>query len=241
MSKSEHQASEIVISSEQIKQLAERHKLEVPDFPTFEASIRIAFEVFQRDRTALNANQQHDEIDRLYKAAKRGKIAAVATALEKLSPESRASLSERGKLIGLPLPSAGELMGAIDPKTICTVVVKLCRVGGEMIKGRKRPSGKKSIEWAVELHAPKKQRGFAKRAAEKAFIINLQLTRLEATGQSPAVTANHQVPGPFVRFVKDCLALAGVKYVDVVETLNSLTRDREHLQQAAVSRMLKTP
>ena len=241
MAKSMNQASKFEISSSEIKQLAERHKLDIEDFSTFEASIRIDFEVFQRDRTAKNANQQHDEIDRLYKAAIRGNIPAVATALEKLSPESRASLSERGKLIGLPLPSAGELMGAIDPKTICTVVVKLCRVGGEMIKGRKRPSGKKSIEWAVELHAPKKQRGFAKRAAEKGFIINLQLTWLEATGQSPAVTANHEVPGPFVRFVKDCLALAGVKYVDVVETLNSLTHDRKDRKEIESKRMLKTP
>ena len=241
MAKSKNQASKFEISSAEIMQLAERHKLDIKDFSAFDASIRIDFEVFQRDRTAKNANQQHDEIDRLYKAAIRGNIPAVATALEKLSPESRASLSERGKLIGLPLPSAGELMGAIDPKTICTVVVKLCRVGGEMIKGRKRPSGKKSIEWAVELHAPKMQRGFAKRAAETGFIINLQLTWLEATGQSPAVTANHEVPGPFVRFVKDCLALAGVKYVDVVETLNRVTHDRKDRKEIESKRMLKTP
>ena len=241
MAKSKNHASKFEISSAEITQLAEKHRLDIKDFSAFETSIRIDFKVFERDKTARNDNQQHDEIDRLYKAASRGNIPAVATALDKLSPESRVSLSERGMLIGLPLPSAGELTGAIDPKTICKVVAKLCRVGGEMIEGRNRPSGKKSTEWTVALHAPKKRRGFAKRTAEKAFIINLQLTWLEVTGQSPAVTANHEVPGPFVRFVDDCLVLAGVSGVDIVETLNSLTRDRKNLQHAELNRMLKNP
>ena len=240
MAKSKNQASKFEISSSEIKQLAERHKLDIEDFPTFEASIRIDFEVFQRDRTALNANQQHDEIDRLYKAAKRGKIAAVAAALLNLSKESIGSLSERGDRIGVVLPTAAQFAEAAEPLRLCKNIAQLCRTGGNWSPAESS-SDDTPRRWITKLHAPKKQRNFPKRAAEKAFIINLQLTWLKSTGQMPAVTANHEVTGPFVRFAEECLVLAGVKYVDVVETLNSLTHDRKDRKEIESKRMLKTP
>ena len=232
--------SEVVVSSEQIKQLAERHKLNVPDFPTFEASIRSDFEVFQRDRTAISANHQHDEIDRLYKTANRGKVVPVITALRNLSQESIASLSERGDRIGLALPNPAQLAEAHEPLPLCQIIARLCRIGGKW-NTKEDTSDNTPRRWVTELHAPEKKRNFAKRAAEKAFIINLQLTWLKTTGQMPAVTANHEVPGPFVRFVKDCLSLAGVEYVDVVETLNSITHDRKYLLKTELDRMWITP
>lgn len=240
MPKSEHQASEVVISSEQIKQLAERHKLDVPDFPAFEASIRIDFEVFQRDRTALNANQHHDEIDRLYKAANRRKIAAVAAALLNLSNESIGSLSERGGRIGVVLPTAAQFAEAAEPLQLCKNIVHLCRTGGKW-HPEEDSTDATPRRWVTKLHAPKKQRNLAKRAAEKAFFINLQLTWLKSTGQTPAVTANHLHHGPFVRLAEECLAMAGVKHVDVVETLNSLNGDRKDRKEIGSKRMLKTP
>ena len=240
MAKSKNQASKFEISSGQIKQLAERHELDVPDFPAFEASMRIDFEVFQRDRTARNDNQQHDEIDRLCKAAGHRKIEPVATALLNLSQESIERLSQRGDRIGVALPTPAQLAEAPEPLPLCQTIAHLCRTGGKW-KPEEGGSDDTPRRWLTELHAPKKQRNFAKRAAEKAFIINLQLTWLKSTGQMPAVTANHEVPGPFVRFAEECLALAGVKHVDVVETLNSLTRYRKDRKEIESKRMLKTP
>ncbi len=240
MPKSKNQASKFEISSAEIKQLAEMHKLDIKDFSAFDASIRIDFEVFQRDRTAKNANQQHDEIDRLYKAAKRRTIAPVAAALLNLSKESIESLSARGDRIGVVLPTAAQFAEAAEPLRLCKNIAHLCRTGGKW-KPEEGGSDDTPRRWNTKLHAPKKRRNFAKRAAEKAFIINLQLTWLKSTGQTPAVTANHLHPGPFVRFAEECLAMAGVKHVDVVETLNSLTRDRKDRKEIGSKRMLKTP
>jgi len=212
------------------QRLVEKHGLKILDFPAFVDAMKIAFEVYQRDRGEANSNQQHDEIAKLYKAATKEDIGAVAVAIRDLSPQSRESLSKRGERIGICLPTPEDFSAANDQSGRCNEIAQLCRVGGGMVQGRNRPSGKKSLQWTVSLHAPDKRKTFTKRDAERSFIINLQLAWLEGTGTKAAVTANHEVPGPFTRFVKDCLEFAGVRGVDVVETLNSLTRDRKRPQ-----------
>ena len=108
-----------------------------------------------------------------------------------------------------------------------SAIASLCRVGGTWVEGRRRPNGMRSRTWEWAFHAPKRNRHFAKREAERMFIINLQLTWLLAKGEPPATTACEERKGPFVRFVEDCLTRAGATDVAPVKVINAVAQARE--------------
>jgi hypothetical protein len=89
-----------------------------------------------------------------------------------------------------------------------------------------RPSGRRSRTLKVYLHAPEPTRHFEKRKAELNFVTWLEIGWREATNQSPSATASHEKPGPFVRFVGECLKLVGAGHVDAVALINEHTRQK---------------
>jgi hypothetical protein len=127
----------------------------------------------------------------------------------------------------LPIPS--DLRDEALRKDACDAVARLCRIGGQFVEGRRRPSGKRSRPVSRPfLYAPAPRRNFPRRDAERNFVMLLSIAWREATGEAPSRTARHadksRELGPFARFVCECLRLVGARYADAVELMNELHR-----------------
>jgi hypothetical protein len=194
------------LSDDEVRLLIERHNIPASDANKFGESLRQDFEIYERDRNRPNVNDCYDEIARLHQAAEKRDVRVLAIHLSKLSPEIRARLEERAARIRVILPSPDELKDAAKRETACETVARLCQIGGKWTTGRLRPSGKRSRTWEPSLYASKKKH-VPKRDAERDFVAHLRCTWRYATAEWPARTADPRQPGPFARFVAECLKL----------------------------------
>ena len=113
--------------------------------------IREAAYMFACDARIPTANEVHNEIATLYKAAERHLYEFVGDLLDKLSVEGRLKLSTLG---ALPAPSDFRDEALRDQA--CDAIAGLCRIGGQIVEGRRRPSGKRSRPtMRPYLYAPK--------------------------------------------------------------------------------------
>ena len=114
----------------------------------FGASVRAAVTVYVRDFEVTDSNAVNREITTLYREAVRPKpkFDLVADLRRRLSPEARAYLNERAARPSLPwkLPDAVVLLQPSTQAQACDDIVRLCRIGGHWMQGRKRPSGRHS-------------------------------------------------------------------------------------------------
>jgi hypothetical protein len=198
------------------------------DRKRFADGVREAARIYVRDARIPTDNELRAEIRALCRASERKEYEQVATLLESLSPKARKLLSSRGARpsLGLELPAPEKLRKAAGQQKACEVVLRLCQHGGGYIEGRRRPSGKRSRTWQALLHAPHPRQNFAKRDAERDFVMWLQLSWLEAAGVPPSFAANATRPGPFARMVRECLKLVGAGHADAVGLINELNRRR---------------
>jgi hypothetical protein len=216
------------------------------DLNVFAAGVCEAARTYARNARTRDDNELHHEIAAFYQAAHRRRYERVVASREDLSPQARSHLKNRLKrpgpfAAGLRLPTVEELR---DPKCrdeACDMIRRLCSIGGSYVKGRKRPSGKRSgPTFRPLLHAPALRQHVSKREPERNFVMNLETTWLEATGTKPSLTARHsdvgRRVGPFARFARKCLHLVGAKHVDVVETINELNRRRIEKRRALIRR-----
>ena len=213
------------------------------DAAAFAAGIREAACIFARDASMPTGNELHDEIDELFKAADGRSYNEVADLLERLSPQARAILQNRGAhpSIGIEVPSPDMLRDPARRGEACKGIARLCQFGGHLIEGRRRPSGKRSRPvWRPQINAPAKQRNFPRRKAERDFVMWLSLAWLEATGKKPSRTARwYEVArgtrppqlGPFAKMVRKCLCLVGAADADVVELMKEVHRRRCDMEQ----------
>jgi hypothetical protein len=244
------------------------------DLNRFGAGIKEAAEIFARDARIPTANDLHNEIANLYKAANRQSYELVADLLERLSPQAHELLSGRTKMIGrnnesaarsprvtavglhgeirtrvarpplrLQMPTPSDLRDEALRKDACDRVARLCLIGGQLVEGRRRPSGKRSRPvFRPLLYAPEPRRNFPRRDAERNFFMWLQIAWLEATGKMPPRTARNpdrsRALGPFARFAKECLKLAGAGHANVVELINELERQRAYVEATRVKKQL---
>jgi hypothetical protein len=226
----------IVFDDACIAKLAKVAKLPAhADLASFGRGIREAACIFARDARGPNANALHDEIAELYRAADGRLYEELATLMEQLSPRASVVLANRGGRLGLPLSAPDAIRDPERREDACTAIVTLCSMGGKEVKGRRRPGGKQSRPaWCPLLYAPARQRIFAKRDAERNFVMWLRSACLDATGEVPAQTARHGDPsrdlGPFARLVRDCLRLVGAPDADPVGLINELDRRRSAMQ-----------
>jgi len=199
------------------------------DRERFAEGVRAAARIYARDVRIPTDNELYAEIAALYRAAERKRCGQVASLLEKLSPKVRELLRNRATRLSLELPASEALRDTAQQKA-CDTVLKLCQHGGKYIKGRRRPSGKRSSTWRPLLVAPKPRRDFPRRDAERNFIMWLQLAWLEANGAQPNLAANRalnrEIRGAFARMAAECLRLVGASYADPVGLLNELNRRR---------------
>jgi hypothetical protein len=217
------------------------------DLARFGEAIREAARIFARDAGTANVNRVHDEIAALRKVvdpAKAPQWAAIASALEALSPEARKLLAERGlrQSVATALPSPAIFQDPEHREAARAALVRLCQLGGKWIKGRRRPLGKCSRPtWRPLLHAPEPRKQIVKRKAEREFVMWLRIAWLEATGELPSRTARHKDAGrklgPFARFARECLELVGAHDADVVELINELHRRRRKMEALSMSRI----
>jgi hypothetical protein len=129
----------------------------------------------------------------------------------------------------IELPASSDLRDEVLRERACDVVKRLCRIGGELAEGRRRPSGKRSRSaWRPHVYAPKARPDFPRRDAERCFVARLSAAWCYVVRQAPPRTVRHRIAresGPFVRFVRKCLDLVGATYADAVELINAVRRD----------------
>lgn len=187
--------------------------------------IREAASMFAQDARGPTANQLHDEIDALHAAARRRRFEQVADLLDKLSPEASAMLSTLANPTVVTgqsrhsavLPTSGDLRKEALRGEACNAIARLCRIGGQFVKGRSRPSGKSPVDRVFRPHlfAPKPQRNALRRKAERHFVARLAAAWTQVTGQPPPHTARHRPDreqGPFARFIRECLNRVGENF-----------------------------
>jgi hypothetical protein len=142
----------------------------------------------------------------------------------------------------ITLPTPADIRNEALRERSCEIIARLCSFGvGEIIEGRRRPSGRRTRPSRKPLlRAPEKQRTFAKRDAELNFVILLAIAWLRATGKPPPRTARHKdclrIPGPYARFVGECLRLVGAGYADPVGLINELHNRRRKVEREAERR-----
>lgn len=190
--------------------------------------IREAACMFASDTRIPTANELHDEIAILYKAAQGQSFEQTADLLERLSPEAREML--RTLSLRLALPAPRDLREKATREEACHAVASLCRIGGQLVEGRRRPTGKRSRRVLRPiLFAPEPRRHFPRRDAERQFVSRLSDAWRNAAGVAPSRTARWGPTrdlGPFASFVSECLRLVGAGDADAVELINELHRGR---------------
>jgi hypothetical protein len=229
----------VIFNDTRVAELARTAKLpDGTDMAALAEGTREAARIFARDARVPTGNELHDEIGGLHKTADRHLYEEVAGQLERLSPRARDILRDhrgaRGSRTLLPSPEA--LRDPVRREAACDAIVSLCRIGVQLVEGRRRPSGKRSRPTLRPLlHAPEPQRNFTKRDAERHFVMLLSLAWLEATGSAPSRTARHsddsRKVGPFARFARECLRLAGASGADVVEIINDARRRHREMER----------
>ena len=211
--------------------------------------VRGAARAYARNVRKPSVNKPHDEIKALYNAVLRRQYNKAASLLAEISPQALAYLKARldrpgPQRAGLKLPSPRDLLdtspgqiyrgrpgGLLLRSSVsradeaCEMIERLCRVGGNVVQGRKRSSGRRSRPTLLPLFpAPKPRQHLPKRQAELIFVGQLAAAWLWATGKLPARTADRRAPGPFARFVRECLRLVGAERANAVKLINRLGR-----------------
>jgi hypothetical protein len=195
------------------------------DKERFGKSIREAARIYARDVREPNANELHTQIGEIHQAATRLEYERVATLVENLSAKALDMLKN---VAATDLPPTGALRDHAQRKNACETIARLCRIGGERIEGRMRPSGKRSKTWQWTIYGPEPSRTPLKRQAERDFVMYLQLAWAESVGRKPPQAANINRLGPFALMVQACLRRAGAvgSKATVVGYINELNRYR---------------
>jgi len=208
--------------------------------------IQEAAAIYMREVAEPNPKELYKGIKALYDAAMKQQYEQAALLREQLSVKTRDSLNDRAGRIDLILPSPEDLRDLARRDEACATIVKLCRIGGNWVEGRKRPFGKRSAAtFNPLLYAPsgppelaalhhRSPRNFSKRDAERNLVMWLGVAWLEATGIPPSRTADRRNLGPFSRLVREVLQLAsGQGHSDsaVAERINELDVRRRKMER----------
>jgi hypothetical protein len=235
-----------------IRMLAAVAKLpEGADLEAFGWWIREAAEMFVGEVQVLTANEVRSEIAALHKAAARRDFEQAASLLSSLSQEARALFEQPPLALAIEaysrcasraenvlslkasepsLPSPSDLRNDASRDKACATIESVCRIGGQLVKGRRRPLGKRSnASVRPYFYAPSAMRNFPKREAERQFVQRLSIAWRKGTGKEPPRTARRAGPdrdiGPFPRLVRECLRLVGASYADPVALINCAVCD----------------
>jgi hypothetical protein len=202
------------------------------DRQRFADGIREAASTYAEDARKPPANAVDGEIERLYQAASQHEYEQVALLIDALSPEIRQRFETREATpgfqnAGLKFPSLETLRDPARRERACEVVRRFCSMG---IGSRGRPLLYVSSE---RIKRP------PRREAELRFVMNLRVAWLEAAGEVASATVNPARPGPFARFVRECLKLVlrmDAPHADAVGLINELHERWGEMQQLTKQR-----
>ena len=193
------------------------------DHERFVEGLRAAFRNYVRERRQ-NWNMAAHEIRVLEAAARRRNYAKAMESWANLSDSARYFLKHFQTVIDIDKIDGmcadptrrderrDEMMMAIE---------HACSYGGRWVEGRRRPNGRRSRSWRPLLVAPTLRANPPRHEAEIVFLGCIQMAWLEATGAPPALSTNPEQPGPFARWLSECLKVAGARGVDPVGLLNA--------------------
>lgn len=187
------------------------------DGARFTMAVREAASTYVAERAVPTEKAVRDEIRGLYSAAEKRRYKEVARRLAALSERTHAFLSKRARRfsVNVTIPAPEDLTDPARRDAACEDIVRLLRIG---MTGEGKP----------HLFVPPVPKRPSRRAAERKFVMMLELTYLEATGQPPALTANPRRGGPFARLAQACLdRLSGQGVVNAVEMINALHAGRK--------------
>jgi hypothetical protein len=206
----------------------------------FGNEIRRAVCQYLAEVQATNANGIRREIEKLYKAARRQRYEIAAQLIGGLSPAARQFLAAANPTI--QIPAAESFLNGETREEACLQAEQLTSFGGQWVEGRLRSTGRRSKKWQPFLFAPPASAQFAKREAERDFVVNIRLAYREAcddTEPPPAATTRlvrkeenvFMVSGGFGRMIADCLRLVGAPHAHAVNVMNELHRRRRLLNK----------
>ncbi len=231
-----------VLDESAIRSLAQAAKLPPSaDMEWFDRSIRAAVHQYLIDANTPQPSEHRTAIASLARKArdaldgKPGALEATADALEALLPATREMFVED---IAYPksVPTVCDLRDPVHGRTALSLLYGLCHRGAEWKEGRKRPGGKRSRPHLQPLLAgPLGQRGRPANRTEFMLCTYLGSAYWVATGRRPPRRADRRNPGPFVRLVRDVLALAGAASVDAAELVEVCGRARNRHRQPPVT------
>ena len=211
-----------------IKKLTKLSKLPDADIDRFGDSIRGDVRVYARDAREPTNNDLHHEIKRLHDACQKRDFKKAREAFERISSKARSELEERWERLyrGKEFPSPELFCSATKRDAVCSAIASICRIGGSYVKGKMRPSGKRSITWSWLYYAPEPRRHSPKRAAERKLVMHLALTWVDVTGKPAPKVVLRRKPGPFARLVQECLKRSGAAAADAINLINDYGRQR---------------
>jgi hypothetical protein len=233
-----------VFSDEVVARLAVAAKLPfIIDLHRFADGVRASVVVYAVGARTPTPNSVHREIAALHRAAAGRDYERAARLLAELSAVARQIIEDRARRISLglvvdgappdyTLPIPEQLRDSEQRDLASQMIQTLVVLGGHV---KETAAGKLTREWTVTLCGPKASRAEPRRRAERHFVAHLQANYLGATGQMPPVTAHHDVPGPFARFVAACLHLVRAPVSDLdhdclglaVQLVNDIERQRK--------------
>jgi hypothetical protein len=228
-------------SSPVIRKLAEDSKLPPSaDLALFGNFVRVAAALYLEERGWASSAKIRADVKAIQRAAKpineqkkTRQPHLIIKVLREASPETIQMLRGRAMNRGDRFPSDDDLTDPARLGAAVRTLDALTRAGGSVNQGRKRPTGKVSTRYNVELYAPVSPRNFAKREAERVAIKRLRAawrwavargdTACEAalSNNMPSISASFENPGPFVRLARGFFKELGVEEVDVAHLINS--------------------
>ncbi|MBS0237760.1 MAG: hypothetical protein JSR89_04995 [Proteobacteria bacterium] len=203
----------------------------------FANEMRRAVHLYLADAKRPSVNTLRREIEALYKAARQRRYERAAELFRDLSSTAREFLSAANPKLTMPV--VGDFRDGAKREKACEQTEQLCSFGAQWGEGRRRPTGRRSSTWRPILSAPPASAQFAKRDAERDFVVNIRLAYLEACGAPPPPTARlvrkgpkaHMISGPFARMVDECLQLVDAPHARAVGIINDLDRRRRSLEK----------
>jgi hypothetical protein len=237
-----------VFNASVIAELAKDIKTPPDAVTRFGDNVRSAVRAYFAERARTNwkaIGKQIDDLHRLVDRADRGSEPAAARLADRIGsidPATRNWL-ERCTHRVLSFPSPNEILDGRIGKQAVKRLRSILSYGHEPVKGRKRPSGKRSRSIQPLLRIPnrvhrsnsisrkRRGRGRPRDLAARELVQKLALAYTEATGRPPPRRVNLRSQGPFLRLVRRCFDHVRISAGGVGDLINEREIRRKKLKR----------
>ena len=208
-----------------------------PDAVTrFGDNVRSAVRAYFAERARTNWKAIAKEIGDLYRLtneADRGSETAAAHLADRIGSIDQATRNclEWCAYGPRPFPSSDQIRDRRTRRQAIRRWRNILSYGQDVVKGRNRPSGKRSRSITPLLRVPKSSRGRPIDLAARELVQHLALAYAEATGRRPPHRVNSRSQGPFFRLVRRCFKAARITAGSVAELTNEREIQRKEFER----------